>query len=83
MTRNDEQSDPSTGSGSGLPPHLIHQPAWMEKARGMTFMGVPLDQLSRYELLAVVGYLADQVEQERKFHRSTVDILKAASAVSE
>jgi hypothetical protein len=55
----------------------------MELARAMTFFGEPLDRLSRDELLAVAGYLADQVEQERKFHHSTLGILKAESSVSE
>ena len=77
----DEMSVGSRGSGSRLPPHLI-KPEWMEAARGMTFFGVPLDRLSRNELLAVAGYLADQVEQERKRHHSTVGILKAASAIA-
>ena len=78
----DRGSDPSTGSGSRLPANLI-RPEWMELARAMTFFGEPLDKLSRDELLGVAGYLADQVEQERKFHHSTLDILKAAASVSE
>jgi len=77
-----ETNERSAGSGSRLPAHLI-RPEWMELARAMTFFGEPLDKLSRDELLGVAGYLADQVEQERKFHHSTLDILKAAASVSE
>jgi hypothetical protein len=82
MNETNERSVASAGSGSRLPAHLI-RPEWMELARAMTFFGEPLDKLSRDELLGVAGYLADQVEQERKFHHSTLDILKAAASVSE
>jgi hypothetical protein len=82
MSETNERSVASAGSGSRLPAHLI-RPEWMELARAMTFFGEPLDKLSRDELLGVAGYLADQVEQERKFHHSTLDILKAAASVSE
>ncbi len=82
MNATNERSVASAGSVSGLPAHLM-QPEWMELARAVTIFGVPLDRLSRDELLGVAGYLADQVEQERKFHHSTLDILKAAASVSE
>ena len=74
-------SPASAGSGARLPPELIRW-EWIEKARGMTFFAVPLDELSRDELLAVAGYLAEQAEQERRLHHSTLGILKAANAVS-
>ena len=52
-------------------------PAWLEKASGTTFFGIPVHELNRDELLSAIGYLADQLEQERKRHRSTVDFIKA------
>ena len=81
MSDENERSVASAGSGSGLPVHKFPQ-EWSSKTQGMTFFGVPIQELSRDELMAVVGHLADQVEQERKRHRSTVDFLKAASAAS-
>ena len=48
---------------------------WRNAVEGMTFFGVQLSELSRDELLSVVGYLADQVEQERRLHRSTMGML--------
>ena len=82
MSETNERSVASTGSGSRLPVGLA-TPTWAEKARGMTFFEVPVHELSREELLAVVGYLADQLYQERAMHRSTWDVIKAASAVSQ
>ena len=71
----------STGSGSRLPVDgwMLK---WAEAARGMRFMGEPVHELGRDELLAVVGWLTDQVEQERKHHASSVDLLKAVSRVA-
>lgn len=81
MSETNERSVASGGSGSNLPVQKFLQ-EWSSKTQGMTFFGVPVHELSREELLAVVGHLADQIEQEQKRHRSTVDFLKAASAVS-
>ena len=71
----------SAGSGSRLPLGSLQQ-EWTDQARAMTFFGVSLSELGRDDLLAVCGYLADQAEQERRFHHSTLDIFKAASAAS-
>jgi hypothetical protein len=76
-----EMSAGSRGSGSRLPPNLI-KPEWMGAARGMTFFGEPLDRLSRDDLMAVAGYLLTQVEDEKRMHRSTLEILKARHPVS-
>ncbi len=81
MSETNERSVASAGSGLRLPVGLS-TPTWAEKARGMTFYDVPVHELSRDELLAAVGYLADQLEQERKLHRSTWHVIKAASAAS-
>jgi hypothetical protein len=56
---------------------------WAEAARNMTFFGVPLVEFGRDDLMGLIGYLSQQVERERKLYRTTVDILKAAPAVSE
>ena len=71
-------SPASAGSGSRLPVDWWML-KWSEAARGLRFMDVPVHELSRDELLTVVGWLADQVEQERKHHGSTVDFLRAVS----
>jgi len=81
MNETNERSVASDGYGSRLPVGLSTQ-AWAEKARGITFFDVPVNELGRDELLAAVGYLADMLEQERKLHRSTWDVMKAASAAS-
>jgi hypothetical protein len=81
MSDTNERSVASAGSGSGLPAHLM-QPEWMELARAVTFFGVPLDRLSRDELMAVIGYLLTQVEDEKRMHRSTLEILKERHPVS-
>ena len=73
-----EPSPASTGSGSRLPTSASRD-EWLEKSRGVLFFGVPVHELGREDLLAVVGYLMDQTERERKHHASTVDFLKAAS----
>lgn len=69
------------GTGSQLPSHLI-QPKWIEMATGMTFFGEPLDKLSRDELMAVIGYLASQVEDEKRRHQSTLGVLNSLNPVS-
>jgi len=58
------------------------QPEWMELARAVTFFGVPLDRLSRDELIANIGYLLTQLEDERRMHRATLEIFKARHPVS-
>lgn len=77
MNETNERSVASagSGSGSGLPAHLM-QPEWMELARAVTFFGVPLDRLSRDELIANIGYLLTQVEDVKRMHRATLEILK-------
>jgi hypothetical protein len=71
-------SPASDGSGSGLPGHLF-APEWRERARAFTFCGISVSELSRDELLSVVGYLAKQIEQERAAHDSTLGIMRAAA----
>jgi hypothetical protein len=75
MIDDNERSVASAGSGSRLPLESFRQ-EWVEKARDMTFFAAPMERLSRDELLAVIGYLATQVEDERRMHRSTLKILK-------
>ena len=81
MSDDTERSVASDGSGSGLPVHKFPQ-EWSSKTQGMTFFGVPVHELSREELLVVVGHLQCHIEQEQKRHRSTVDFLKSAAAFS-
>ena len=81
MSDENERSVASAGSGSGLPAHLM-RPEWMELARAVTFFGVPLDKLSRDELIANIGYLLAEVEDVRRRHRATLEILKARHPVS-
>jgi len=81
MSDTNERSVASAGSGSGLPAHLM-QPEWMELARAVTFFGVPLDRLSRDELIANIGYLLTQVEDVKRMHRATLEILKERHPVS-
>jgi len=81
MSDENERSVASDGSGSGLPAHLM-QPEWMELARAVTFFGVPLDRLSRDELIANIGYLLTQVEDVKRTHRATLEILRARNPVS-
>jgi hypothetical protein len=81
MGETNERSCASAGSGSGLPAHLM-QPEWTELARAVTFFGVPLDRLSRDELVANIGYLLTQVEDAKRRHRATLEILRARNPVS-
>jgi hypothetical protein len=74
MSDENERSVASAGSGSGLPAHLM-QPEWMELARAVTFFGVPLDRLSRDELIANIGYLLTQVEDAMKYDALIADLL--------
>jgi hypothetical protein len=84
MSNENETAEPSgasAGSGSGLPAHLM-QPEWMELARAVTFFGVPLDRLSRDELIANIGYLLTQVEDVKRMHLAALEILKERHSVS-
>jgi hypothetical protein len=74
MSDTNERSVASAGSGSGLPADMI-RPEWMELARAVTFFGVPLERLSRDELMANIGYLLTQVEGLR-MQRSRPEVLK-------
>jgi hypothetical protein len=74
-------SPASAGSGSRIPAHLI-QPEWVEKARDMTFFAAPLDKLNRDELMAVIGYLTIQLDNEQRMHRTTLEILKERHPVA-
>ena len=62
-------------AGSRLPTHLIRQ-EWIDKAKDLTFFGTPFGELSRHELMAAIGCLANQFEEDRLRHRSTLKILK-------
>ena len=68
----------SDGSGSGLPSHIF-PPEWVEKGNSVKFFGILASELSRDELLAFVGYLAEQIEHERAMHASTLGVMRAAS----
>ena len=81
MSDTNERSVSSADSGSGLPAHLM-QPEWIELARAVTFFGVPLDRLSRYELIANIGYLLTQVEDVKRMHRAALEVLKERHPVS-
>jgi hypothetical protein len=47
----------------------LEKEEWMELARAVTFFGVPLDRLSRDDLIANIGYLLTQVEDMKRMHR--------------
>jgi hypothetical protein len=77
MNDTNERSVGSTGSGPlGIP---MFAPEWRERAKSMTFYGISASELSRDDLLAAVGYLADKIEQERAAHASTLGIMQAAA----
>jgi hypothetical protein len=76
MSDENERSCALRGSGCCATSNVFRD-EWAEAARNMTLFGVPLVELGRDDLMGVIGYLSQQVERERKFYRSTVDILKS------
>lgn len=58
-----------------LPESFIEQ--YKPKADGTTVFGVPLLELSREELLAVVGYIGHEAEQTKQRYRRHDDFMAA------
>jgi hypothetical protein len=56
--------DISAVSGDRMPQASVNK--WATKASEMTFFGSPMAELGRTELLAAIGWLAEQRENDRK-----------------
>lgn len=81
MSDENERSVASDGVGSGLPKRLL-APEWRDRAQAMTFYGISVSELSRDELLSVVGYMANQAAIERERHASKLGVMRAAASPS-
>jgi hypothetical protein len=49
--------------------------AWEKEAEGSMFFGEPIANMSRDELMAVIGYLAKDADATRKRHDSDMALM--------